>query len=339
MRLFDTEVQKGQRICREVKVGELACFSDIKIPVLAVRGMHEGPTLWLTGAVHGDELNGPWAMRRFFWDLDPAELHGNLVLTPLLNPMAFQVNDKISHLDYLDLDQQFPGNAGGSYSERVACAVFTELKSCANYVIDFHTMGHPFSAVPYTVSKIVPGSSEETVKAAFAMARVFGVYPNCRVDLASASGELPGTTGGAIDILCMRNNVPCFMAEMGGGSRWDEAAIQTAYQGIRNVMTYLKMLAGEYPRPGKQLIITKRRFPRSNRGGLVRMAVTPGTIVRKGQLVATICNFWEDLEQLVAEQDWFMIATRFQPVVSTGDRMGFIGYEWHEQEWQEADDR
>ena len=172
MRLFDTEVQKGQRICREVKVGELACFSDIKIPVLAVRGMHEGPTLWLTGAVHGDELNGPWAMRRFFWDLDPAELHGNLVLTPLLNPMAFQVNDKISHLDYLDLDQQFPGNAGGSYSERVACAVFTELKSCANYVIDFHTMGHPFSAVPYTVSKIVPGSSEETVRAAFTMARV-----------------------------------------------------------------------------------------------------------------------------------------------------------------------
>ena len=55
--------------------------------------------------------------------------------------------------------------------------------------------------------------------------------------------------------------------------------------------------------------------------------------------MATICNFWEDLEQLVAEQDWFMIATRFQPVVSTGDRMGFIGYEWHEQEWQEADDR
>lgn len=337
MDIFGYKVQPGQRLCQYISVGELACFSDIRIPLLVLRGTEEGPTLWLTGAVHGDELNGLWAMRRFFWDLKPDELKGNLVLTPLLNPLAFLARSKISHVDYLDMDQQFPGNPSGLYSERVAYVIFNELKRLATYVIDFHTLGHSFQATPYTVSKIVPGASEGTIQKAFAMARVFGVYPNCQVNLAKASGELPGATSGALDILCLQNNIPCFMAEMGGGGRWEEEAINTAYQGIKNVMVYLGMLKGEYQKPGRQLIITSRGFLRSNRGGLVRMAVIPGTVVSAGGLLATVYNFWEELEELKAKQDLFVIGTRFEPVVSSGDRLAFVGYEWYEMDW-EGDD-
>jgi hypothetical protein len=337
MQLFGVPVEKARKVFTEIKVGELACFSDIKIPVLVARGRHEGPTLWLTGAVHGDELNGLWAMRRLFQDIDVEDLHGTLVLTPLLNGMAFLDRNKIGRIDDLDMDQQFPGNPEGSYCGRVAHAVFSELKAHANYVIDFHTMGHVFSATPYTVSKIVPGASEETVRAAFRMARAFGVYPNCRVDVAASGGELPGTTSGAIDIVCMQNNIPCFMAEMGAGGRWDEPVIDTAYAGIKNVMRFLGLLREPLIKPARQLIITGRRFLRSNRGGLVRMAVSPGQFVKKGEELASIVNFWETLEKLVADRDLFMIATRFEPVVSTGDRMGFVGHQWHEAEWDVAD--
>ncbi|NLW06432.1 MAG: hypothetical protein GX039_00380 [Clostridia bacterium] len=333
MDIFGFSIQPGERLCRYIKVGELACFSDIRIPLLVARGKTAGPTLWLTGAVHGDELNGLWAMRRFFWDLDLEKLRGILVMTPLLNPLAFLAGNKVSQVDYLDMDQQFPGNPRGLYSERIPYIVFSELKQKADYVIDFHTLGHPYSATPYTVSKIVAGASEETIAKAFAMARVFGVYPNCRVDVASAKGELPGTTSGALDILCMQHNIPCFMAEMGGGGRWDDEAINIAYRGIKNVMLYLKMLDGEYQQPGRQLIITSRGFLRSNSGGLVRMAVNPGTFVKAGELLATVYSFWEELEQLKAEQDVFVIGTRFQPVVSSGDRLAFVGYEWQEMDW------
>jgi predicted deacylase len=250
--------------------------------------------------------------------------------------MALVDRNKISQIDYLDLDQQFPGNPNGSYAERIAHIVFSEMKQWANYVIDFHTMGHVFSATPYTVSKIVPGASKETINTAFRFARSFGVYPNCHLNLATAGGELPGTTSGSIDILCMKNNIPCFMAEMGGGGRWDEKIINTIVEGIDNSMNYLGLLKDEFKKPEKQLIITGRHFIRSNRGGLVRMAVEPGQLVRKGEKLASIFDFWEEREQLIADKDMFMIATRFEPVVSTGDRMGFVGYEWQELTWDEG---
>ncbi|WP_371380047.1 M14 family metallopeptidase [Sporomusa aerivorans] len=332
MKIFGYQVEPGTRLCEYVKVGELACFSDIRIPVLVIRGEQAGPTLWLTGAVHGDELNGLWAMRRLFWDLAVKDLRGTLVLTPLLNPMAFLARSKISPLDYLDMDQQFPGNPQGLYSERVAHAVFSELRDKADYVIDFHTLNHLFSATPYTVSKIVPGAADSTNKTALSMTRAFGVYPNCRVDLQSASGELPGATSGALDILCMQHNIPCFMAELGGGGRWDEPVIQVAYEGIQNVMVSLGMLAGEPLAPRKQLMITKRKFLRSNVGGLVRMAVEPGSFVPAGGLLATIYDFWQEVDRVYAEQDLFVIAACFNPVVSSGDRLAFVGYEWHEAE-------
>ncbi len=78
MKIFDYQLEPGTRLCEYVKVGELACFSDIRIPVLAIRGEQEGPTLWLTGAVHGDELNGLWAMRRFFLGSGCKKFAGNI---------------------------------------------------------------------------------------------------------------------------------------------------------------------------------------------------------------------------------------------------------------------
>ncbi|SDE41194.1 M14 family metallopeptidase [Sporomusa acidovorans] len=330
MKIFNHEIQPGERFCDYIKVGELACFSDIRIPVMVLRGKQAGPTLWLTGAVHGDELNGLWAMRRFFWELAADKLQGTLVITPILNPIAFWGRSKVSMLDQLDMDQQFPGNPQGLYSERVAHVIFSELKEKAGYVIDFHTLNHLFSATPYTVSKLVAEANDKTNEEAFRLAKIFGVYPNCRVDLKTAGGELPGTTSGALDILCMQHNIPCFMAEMGGGGRWEESSIQVAYQGIENVMAALGMIAKDLPVSEKKLIITKRKFLRSDYGGLVRMAVKPGDFVPAGGLIATIYDFFKEVGHVHAEQDMFMIATCFNPVVSSGDRLAFVGCEWHE---------
>jgi predicted deacylase len=333
LEIFGFSLKPGERLYNYVSIGELACFSEIKFPFLAIRG-GDAPVLWLTGAVHGDELNGLWAMRRLFWELDPHKLRGTLIVTPLLNPMAFLAHNKISNLDYLDMDQQFPGNPAGLYSERMASVIFSEMKRLANYVIDFHTMNHDSRAVPYTVSKIVPGASTETVKKAYGMARIFGVYPNCRLDLSKSTSELPGTTSGSIDITCMKNNIPCFMAELGGGGRWDEEIINIARQGIINVMTYLELLDGKPQYPSKQLLISNRCFLRCNHGGLARMAVEPGNFIKKGDLLATIYNFWEEVDHLYAQRDHFIIGACFQPVVSTGDRIAFVGNEWHESDWR-----
>ena len=46
------------------------------LPVLAARGQRSGPTVLVTGAVHGDEYEGPAAIHALFNSLDTVQLSG-----------------------------------------------------------------------------------------------------------------------------------------------------------------------------------------------------------------------------------------------------------------------
>ena len=101
--------EKGEKGKGYLKVGQLAVHTQIQTPVLIVHGREDGPTLWLNGAVHGDELNGFMAIRQLVGALDPKELKGVLIATPLCNPLAVQWRNRFGPYDQLDLDQEFPG--------------------------------------------------------------------------------------------------------------------------------------------------------------------------------------------------------------------------------------
>ena len=215
LKVGSASAEKGSKGQGFLKVGELSCHSKIVIPVLIVNGKENGPVLWINGGVHGDELNVFMAARRTAAALDPGKLKGALVCTPICNPLATQWRQKLNPYDYLDLDQQFPGDANGLISQRVAYHLFREIKDKANYLINFHTAATPYTAPPYTVYKVVPGAKPEVSQEAEKLARSFGVYGNCRVDISTAKGELPGGLGGALDVNCALNGIRAFMAEVG----------------------------------------------------------------------------------------------------------------------------
>ncbi len=328
LRIGTAQAEKGNVGHGHLKVGELALGSEILIPVLIVRGSEDGPTLWINGAVHGDEINGFMAVRNLAARLDPNILKGTLVATPLSNPLAVQWRNKINPYDFLDLDQQFPGNAAGQYSQRTAHVLFSEIREKANYLISFHTVATSFTAEPYTVFKTsssMGASVAETVKG---MALAFGVRANCRVNLDTATGEIPGGVAGAIDVSCSLNGIPAIMAEVGSGGKFEAENIATAEAGLVNVMRHLGMLEGEPERPKEQLLITKRAFLYCNRGGFLVMDTKPGAIVPKGGLIGRTIDLFEELERLEAEQDAYVIMSRTNPVVHTGDRAAFLGLEW-----------
>ena len=164
--------KKGKRVFGKIKVGELSNRLEVFIPIMILHGKKRAP-LWMNGAVHGDELNGLIAMRRVVFELNPNELKGTIVCTPISNPMGFQGRNKLNPIDFLDLDQQFPGSAKGSFTERVAYELFKEIKEKANYLISFHTIGTPYTAKPYIVYKTIPnvkpGLNEEIKKLALSL--------------------------------------------------------------------------------------------------------------------------------------------------------------------------
>lgn len=331
MAIFDLDDRPGSKTHGLVKVGELAFGSPISLPVMVVSGAEKGPVLWVCGNVHGDELNGPLAMMELYRELEPARLRGTLVLTPLLNAPAFMDRSKLASLDRLDMDTVFPGDPQGLQAERTAHVLFREITRLADAVINLHTHNTRFEAIAYANYKIVPGADPKVTRRSQDLAAAFGTRVICRIDLATADGELPGVTRGALDIGCMSRGIPAFMAELGAGGRVEPHNIALAKQGMVNVMSLMGMCQVDRLVPARQVVIRRRRFWRANRGGYVQVLARPGEIHPQGVPFARLFNWWEDLEAPCLNQDAYVIATRVNPLVATGEKVIMLGTEWGEE--------
>lgn len=328
IRVFNHEIKEGERAYFTVPAGELAHKAVVQLPVIVVAGKKEGPVLWINGTVHGDELNGSYAAWELSGEIDPEQLSGTLVVTPICNPIAFECRNKISAIDNMDMDTAFPGDPEGMMTQRIAHMIYREIKANAGAVISFHTMATPYRANPYSVRKIIPGVSDSVNEVSEGMQRAFGVVTNCVVDLRGDTNELPGVTSGALDITCMKDGIPAFMGEMGQGGKVENEYVEAAKKGILNVMRYLKMLDGPVEKPGRQVLITKRRFLRSDKGGMIRMNVKSGDEVKAGESLLDLHYYGDEMESYPARSDCYVIGVRENPVVSTGDRVAFVGTEW-----------
>lgn len=328
IRVFNHEIKEGERAYFTVPAGELAHKAVVQLPVIVVAGKKEGPVLWINGTVHGDELNGSYAAWELSGEIDPEQLSGTLVVTPICNPIAFECRNKISAIDNMDMDTAFPGDPEGMMTQRIAHLIYREIKANAGAVISFHTMATPYRADPYSVRKIIPGVSDSVNQVSEGMQRAFGVVTNCVVDLRGDTNELPGVTNGALDITCMKDGIPAFMGEMGQGGKVETEYVEAAKKGILNVMRYLKMLDGPVEKPGRQVLITKRRFLRSDKGGMIRMNVKSGDEVKAGESLLNLHYYGDEMESYPARTDCYVIGVRENPVVSTGDRVAFVGTEW-----------
>lgn len=309
--------------------GEMACGSEVRIPLAIAEGAQDGPVLWLGSSIHGDELNGIVVLRELLDEVDTANLRGTIIFTPLLNPTAFQARQKFTGIDLLDGDQQFPGNPNGWFSERAAYTIFQEMKKHANYMVCLHTLGPVYDAVPYTVYKKLANAAPEVNEMARKMALAVGMKANCRVDLTDIGNELPGAINRNMDVNCMLNGIPAIMAECGSGGCLQPENIALAKNGLYNVMSLLGMI----DRPIRYLRtdrfeVTKRKFPTCTRGGLFLPYVKADQILEKGTKIGKVFNGLEDLEVIESDCTWRMLGVRNNPAVDTGEILGAVALEW-----------
>lgn len=107
-------------------------------PVLVVNGAKPGPNLCLTGAVHGDELNGIEIIRRTMYDLNPDKLSGRVIGVPIVNLPGFQQGSRYLP-DRRDLNRHFPGSTSGSLADRIAHSLFESVIRHCDMLVDIHT--------------------------------------------------------------------------------------------------------------------------------------------------------------------------------------------------------
>lgn len=136
--LLDAQGRAGSLAQGTWAAGETMHGASIATPVLVATGAKPGPSLCITAAVHGDELNGIETVRRLLHSVDPKKLKGRLVGVPIVNLHGFQRQSRYL-ADRRDLNRFFPGNATGSSASRIAHSLFQEVIRHCDALVDLHT--------------------------------------------------------------------------------------------------------------------------------------------------------------------------------------------------------
>ncbi len=295
---------------RDVKltVSESYSSMSVRIPIHVRRAEQEGPVIFVTAALHGDEINGTGAIRHLIQDEEFRLLRGSVIFVPVLNILAFDRHSRYLP-DRRDLNRSFPGSESGSLAGRMARTIFQGIVSRCDYGIDLHT-----AAVRRTNYPNVRGDlSDPQVRR---LAEAFG----CEVII---NGKGPQ---GAFRREACRAGCPSIIME--GGEVWkvEPGIVESAVRGIKNVLRNLEMLDGPPESPDYQVIIEKSKWMRAERGGFLQFHVKPGDIIEQGHPLATNTTLLgRGRSMLEAPFDAVVIGMTTLPATSPGEPVCNLG--------------
>jgi uncharacterized protein len=320
-------VDRGQRDQKRIRVAELPDGSWVELPLMVIRGARPGPVLYVGAAFHGDEVAGVEIVGRLVSQLDAKSLRGTLLVVPVQNPLAFQVQHRyfIGHMLKSPMDQNpadpwasFPGDPNGNLAALIAHALFDQLMRHAHFMIDIHTPTTGGRYAPFAF--LPPTRCGKPVAEAEKLARAFGADYILANDKGMYVGDKnPHTILG-------ERGVPAFGVEIGEGGRLDETDINLGLRGLMNVLKQVGMLPGEPDSFGRQLVISTMEVTRASRGGLLHLHVKLNDDIDQGQHVASVISpFGEVLEQIHAPRSGPVVRIATLPIVSSGERVIQVG--------------
>lgn len=301
-------VKPGESTIIELQAGELYTHTPITIPVRVISGKNKGPRLFISGVIHGDEINGVEIIRRLLSHKSLSKLKGTLVAVPVVNIHGF-----ISHNRYLpdrrDLNRSFPGNEHGSLTSRLARLFSDEIVDKCTHGIDLHTAsGHRFN-LPQIRAYL---DNDETVE----LAKAFGAPVILNANIRD----------GSLRQSVVESGKPCLLYEAGEVLRFDEFSIRLGVAGILSVMRTLGMLKGRPYKPRfNTFIANSSTWIRAPQSGILKMDCTLGGHVAKGDRLARISGPMGENEIPVKSPVGGIIISNMRlPLVNEGDALFHI---------------
>jgi predicted deacylase len=285
------------------------------LPVLAAHGQRDGPTVLVTGAVHGDEYEGPAAIYALFNGLDTAKLSGTVIGLPIINGAAWEARARVAPTDRLDLNRLFPGtkDAANQPSRALAEAVFETFVRRCDVLVDLHSGGAKLVHLP--MIGWYAGSSEGE-----RLARSFAENEEM---MPWRIGNVPGV----LSHEAHRAGKIALGAEWGGGASLDPAGVAAYSKGLRRTLAHL---AGEEAGPGGSPLDLRNpisgSYVQTQQGGLFAASVKLGEQVAQGATLGRLYSpLGEVIGEITAERSGIVAALAHIALISPGDRMAYIG--------------
>jgi hypothetical protein len=306
----DITVPPGRKIRIELPFAKLSTGSTASLPVAVINGRSTGPNMWISGAIHGDELNGVEIVRRVMHQLDAKRLRGAVIAVPIVNPLGF-IHGSRYLPDRRDLNRAFPGSERGSSAARLAHLFMTEIVAQCSVGIDCHTAsGHRTNAPQLRADTEDP----ETMKLARAFGAPFTIHARVR--------------DGSLREAASSRGITMLLYESGQANRFDESAIEAGVTGIMRSLRSLGMIDARLPRPAPTKVFRRTRWVRARRGGLVRVVPMLQDRVEKGEPIAEISDAFGYRPTFVRATDTgWVIGRSLNPQVSPGDALVHIAAE------------
>lgn len=303
-------VPPGRRRTLEIPAGRLVTGTDLGLPAAVVNGSRPGPQIWLSAAIHGDELNGVEIIRQVLDRLKPADLAGAVLAVPIVNVFGFIGGSRYLP-DRRDLNRAFPGSPRGPLASRLAYLMMQEIVGGCVAGIDFHTAADQRDNLPQVRGDLSDGGVLE-------LASAFGAPVMIDASLRDGSLREAATTLGKKVLLY----------EGGQTRRFDKEAIEVGVEGTFRVLAALGMIEGVSPPVKKPRAIRLTRWVRARRGGIFRLATALGELVAEGDVLGEIGDSLGGRPTRVraSATGWVIGLTR-SPLVNPGDALVNIGRE------------
>ncbi len=305
-------VGPGERKRINLEVATLYDYTKINIPIEVIRGTEEGPTLFISAAIHGDEINGIEIIKRILQNPKINRIRGTLICIPVVNTFGF--NNLSRYLpDRRDLNRCFPGSSRGSLGSRVASIFMREIVNKCSHGIDLHTGAIHRSNIP----QIRASLDNEVTKQ---LAHEFGTPIIINSSLRD----------GSLREAARKKKVNILLFEGGEALRFEEDVIKSGLKGCLSIMRSIGMLPQKIkkkkkPKKATTHVAESSHWIRAPHSGSVKQIKKLGDEVMVGEILAIISDtFGNNPYNVRAKASGIIIGMSTIPLVNKGDAMVHI---------------
>lgn len=296
-------VAPGTRVELDLPTARLVTGERLSLPVAVVHGASPGPTVWLSAAIHGDEIGGVDIISRVLRRLDAQTMRGTVLAVPVVNVHGFITGDRYLP-DRRDLNRSFPGTANGSLASQIANLFMTEIVARCELGIDLHSGSEHRTNLPQIRADLDDVRTRR-------LAEAFGapVMIHAR------------TRDGSLRHAATRTGARVLLYEAGEARRFDEHAIATGTDGVLRVCAAVGLTTEGPASPAEATLISHQTsWVRAGRSGILHLDVHRGDRVAARQLLGTIDDtFGETLVRVRAGNGGLVIGHTRNPIVNRGD--------------------
>ncbi|MBX9789679.1 MAG: succinylglutamate desuccinylase/aspartoacylase family protein [Pirellulales bacterium] len=292
----------------------------VQLATTTICGTSPGPHLLVTGGVHGDEYEGPAAIRRLADELSPDRLRGRVTLVPVVNEPALALRDRCGP-DGLDLARTCPGKSTGTVTEQIAAAL-SDLIRAAEYYIDLHSGGVRMRVSP--LAGYMLHADEAVLDAQRRMAWAYNLPIVWGTDAALEGRSLS---------VARDAGVPAIYAEYQGAGQCDPAGVTAYFEGCLNVLAELGMIDRARPASRVEHVVEDCRAGSGHMqvcypaplAGVFEPAVKLGQRVQAGDALGTVADsFGQQRQTIYSEQSGLVIVLRCLARVDIGESLAVI---------------